>query len=218
MYKNCALALCLSMLVMGMCTVNAKEVDFNQKLSGDILNMTIEELREEQSKENKEDKEDIQEVSHFKKILQSISSPKRTVNYDVLVNEDAIFLDKESYEILCRIVEAEAGSEDEKGRMLVANVVMNRVKSSRFPDTVKGVVFQNEGGICQFSPVANGGYYRVKISETTRKAVEKVLRGEDESRGALYFVNRYAAAAEYMYWFDTKCTPLFSYGRHEFFS
>lgn len=218
MYKNCALALCLAMLVMGMCTVNAKEVNFNQKLSGDILNMTIEELRIKQHKESKEDKEDAEKVSHFKKILQNISSPKRTVSYDVLVNEDAIFLDEESYEILCRIVEAEAGSEDEKGRMLVANVVMNRVKSSRFPDTVKDVVFQKEGGICQFSPVATGSYYRVKISEATRNAVKKVLRGKDESRGALYFVNRYAAAAEYMYWFDTKCTLLFSHGRHEFFS
>lgn len=136
----------------------------------------------------------------------------------MLVNENAIYLDKESIEILCRIVEAEAGTEDEKGRILVANVVMNRVESSRFPDTVKGVVFQKSGGLYQFSPVANGRYYRVTVSEETRKAVEKVLRGKDESQGALYFVNRYAANTEYMNWFDRRCTSLFSYGRHEFFS
>ncbi len=95
---------------------------------------------------------------------------------------------------------------------------MNRVESSRFPDTVKGVVFQKSGGLYQFSPVANGSYYKVSVSEKTREAVEKVLRGEDDSQGALYFVNRKAAKSEYMSWFDTKCTPLFSYGRHEFFS
>lgn len=212
MYKNCALILCLSMLITGMCAVNANELNMNQELSGGVLDMTLEEMQTELKEE------DIQEVYRFREMMQSISSPERTVDYSVLVNENAIYLDKESIEILCRIVEAEAGTEDEKGRILVANVVMNRVESSRFPDTVKGVVFQKSGGLYQFSPVANGRYYRVTVSEETRKAVEKVLRGKDESQGALYFVNRYAANTEYMNWFDRKCTSLFSYGRHEFFS
>jgi spore germination cell wall hydrolase CwlJ-like protein len=212
MYKNCALILCLSMLITGMCAVNANELNMNQELSGGVLDMTLEEMQAELKEE------DIQEVYRFREMMQSISSPERTVDYSVLVNENAIYLDKESIEILCRIVEAEAGTEDEKGRILVANVVMNRVESSRFPDTVKGVVFQKSGGLYQFSPVANGRYYRVTVSEETRKAVEKVLRGKDESQGALYFVNRYAANTEYMNWFDRRCTSLFSYGRHEFFS
>lgn len=212
MYKSFALILCLSMLVTGVCAVNANEMNLNRELSGNVLDMTLEEMQAEIKKEN------VQEIYHFGEILEDVSSPERCVNYDVLVNENAIFLDDESKEILCRIVEAEAGNEDEKGRMLVANVVMNRVESSRFPNTVKGVVFQRSGGLYQFSPVANGRYYRVKVSEETRKAVDKVLRGKDDSRGALYFVNRYAASAEYMSWFDRKCTALFSYGRHEFFS
>ncbi len=212
MYKNCALILCLSMLITGMCAVNVNEMEMNRTLNSEVFEMTLEEMQAELKTE------DIQEVSRFREILQNISSPERCVNYNVLVNENAVYLDDESVEILCRIVEAEAGNEDEKGRMLVANVVLNRVKSSRFPDTVKGVVFQKSGGLCQFSPVANGRYYRVKVSDQTREAVEKVLRGADESQGALYFVNRYAANAEYMSWFDRKCTPLFSYGRHEFFS
>lgn len=212
MYKYCALILCLCMLITGVFAVNAEEMNLDQELSGEILDMTLEELQAEKNTDN------IDEIFHFSDILQSISSPKRTVGYHVLVNEDAIFLDEESTEILCRIVEAEAGSEDEKGRMLIANVVMNRVESSRFPNTVKGVVFQRGGGVYQFSPVANGSYYRVKISDETRAAVEKVLQGQDESQGALYFVNRRAANAGNMRWFDTKCTRLFTYGRHEFFS
>lgn len=214
MYKKYALILCLSMLITGVCAVNAEEMmamDMEQNLSKDVFDMTLAELQ------SAVEENDIQEISRFRELLENISSPKRVIGYSVLVNEDAIFLDEESYEILCRIVEAEAGSEDEKGRMLVANVIMNRVESNRFPNTVKGVVFQKGGGVYQFSPVATGGYYRVTISDQTRQAVDKVLRGEDESMGALYFVNRYAANADAMNWFDTKCTPLFTYGRHEFF-
>lgn len=213
MYKNCSLILFLSMMITGMCMLTVREVDLNRKLSGDIFHMTL-----QQACEAAREKEEEPAIFHFGEILEIISSPKRTVNYNILVDEDAVLLSEEDYEILCRIVEAEAGTEDEKGRMLVARVVLNRVESSRFPDTVKGVVFQKEGGICQFSPVADGRYYNVSVSEDTREAVQKVLKGKDESQGALYFVNRRAANAEYMYWFDTKCTPLFSYGRHEFFS
>lgn len=211
MYKKCALILCFFMLLTGMCTVKAKEAELEEKLTGNVLNMTLNELQ------TKEQEEYLPKAFRFYEGIRNISSPERTVGYHVLVNEDAIYLDDESYEILCRIVEAEAGNEDVKGRMLVANVVMNRVESSRFPNTVKGVVFQNTGGIYQFSPVANGRYYRVKVSEETREAVAKVLRGADESRGALYFVNRHAANTGNMNWFDTKCTALFSYGHHEFF-
>ena len=52
-------------------------------------------------------------------------------------------LDEQEYQVLLRIVEAEAGGEDTIGKMLVANVVMNRVRSEIFPATVTGVVYQN---------------------------------------------------------------------------
>mgnify|MGYP002610956818 CR=1 FL=1 len=52
----------------------------------------------------------------------------------------------EDYDTLLRIVEAEAGSEDIKGRVLVANVIMNRVKSEDFPNTVTEVVWDNSDG------------------------------------------------------------------------
>lgn len=212
MYKKSALLLCLFLLFTGMCSVQAKDIDLAQKMPEDVLQMTARELQEEYGQE------DLQQAFFFHDGAEYTPSAKRTVGYHVLANENAVFLDEESYEILCRIVEAEAGNEDETGRMLVANVVLNRVESSRFPNTVKEVVFQKKGGHCQFSPVANGRYYQVKVSEKTRSAVEKVLRGADESRGALYFVNRYAANPDSMSWFDTRCTSLFTYGHHEFFS
>lgn len=211
MYKKCAIFLCLFLLFTGVCSVQAKDMDLEQKIPEDVLLMTVSQLQEEPE-------EELQRAFFFHDGRGHTPSEERSVEYQVLVNEDAVCLDEESYEILCRIVEAEAGTEDEKGRMLVANVVLNRVESSRFPDTVAGVVFQKKGGHCQFSPVATGSYYRVRVSDKTRKAVEKVLRGTDESRGALYFVNRYATDPANMSWFDTRCTPLFTHGRHEFFS
>lgn len=210
MYKKSSFLLGLFVLFTGVCTVQAKDIDFNQKIPEDVWQMTIREFRTPYE-------EDLQQAFFYHDGTQETSSDKRTVEYHVLVNENAVHLDEESYEILCRIVEAEAGNEDETGRMLVANVILNRVESSRFPNTVKGVVFQKKGGHCQFSPVANGRYDQVKVSERTREAVKKVLQGSDESQGALYFVNRYAANPDSMNWFDSRCTSLFTYGHHEFF-
>lgn len=119
--------------------------------------------------------------------------------------------------ILLRIVEAEATGEDIKGKMLVANVILNRVKDDEFPSSVESVVFQKEYGVYQFSPIKDGRYYKVSISEGTRQAVERVLNGEDESQGALYFMSRRQAASHNVRWFDSSLTRLLSYGTHEFF-
>lgn len=119
--------------------------------------------------------------------------------------------------ILMRIVEAEATGEDITGKMLVANVVLNRVNSSHFPDTVEGVVFQKNGSVYQFSPIKDGRYYQVDISSETKKAVKRVLNGEDKSEGALYFMSRSRAKASSVTWFDRYLTRVFKHGTHEFY-
>ena len=127
-------------------------------------------------------------------------------------------LSEEDYDALLRLVEAEASGEDIKGKMLVANVVLNRVESSSFPDTVKEVIYQRHNGRAQFSPVATGKIDRVAVSEETVEAVERALCGEDESCGALYFVApAYADAANHR-WFQKNLTWLFSYNGHEFYT
>ena len=119
--------------------------------------------------------------------------------------------------VLERIVEAEAGGEDADGNLLVANVVLNRVRDEAFPDTITEVVFQRTGGVTQFSPVANGRYDAVTISEESKEAVERALLGEDISDGALYFVARKHVDQSNVRWFDENLTPLFQHGGHEFF-
>lgn len=150
-------------------------------------------------------------------IMEVAVSGQRVVDYDLMEQELAYELSDEEREVLLRIVEAEAGSEDEDGRLLVANVVLNRMNSEAFPETVTEVVFQQSMGVTQFSPVASGRYYTVEISEKTIAAVERALSGEDISQGALYFASRKRASSGKMRWFDTNLTFLFEHGGHEFF-
>ena len=125
---------------------------------------------------------------------------------------------EEDYDALLRLVEAEASGEDIKGKLLVANVVLNRVKSGAFPDTIKEVIYQRQNGRAQFSPVATGKIDRVAVSEETVEAVERALCGEDESAGALYFVAPAYADARNHQWFRDNLTLLFSYEGHEFYA
>lgn len=119
----------------------------------------------------------------------------------------------QDYEVLKKIVEAEAGSCDLEGRILVANVIINRTRNREFPNTITDVVFQKS----QFSPVHDGRINSCKVSEKTVEAVDRALAGEDYSRGALYFMNRRRSQARNVSWFDGRLTYLFEHGNHEFF-
>lgn len=149
---------------------------------------------------------------------ETVASNKRTIHLSSCVKDFWVYdISDKDYEVLLRIVEAEAGGEDEMGKLLVANVVLNRVMSEKFPDTVEEVVFQKSGNCYQFSPVANGRYESVSISAETYSAVDRALQGEDLSKGALYFVAEKYADPEKLEWFHQKLTLLFSHGGHSFY-
>ena len=118
----------------------------------------------------------------------------------------------EDYQVLLRIVQAEAGICDPKGKILVADVIINRVLSGKFPDSVKAVVYQPS----QFQPVSNGTINTVKVTAETIECVDRALAGEDYSNGALYFMNRRASGSAAS-WFDRRLTYLFAHDGHEFF-
>ncbi len=166
----------------------------------------------------------VEELLDFDKVQSSgqageIESLRPVIAVNVLEKKEEYKyeLNEQDYETLLKIVEAEAGTEDETGKLLVANVVLNRVNSEYFPDTVTEVVYQREGGKAQFSPVGSGSIKRVVASKETAAAVERALKGEDISQGALYFAARKAADPKNMRWFDRCLTRLFAYGGHEFF-
>lgn len=112
----------------------------------------------------------------------------------------------EEYEMLCKIVTTEANTEDVEGQMLIANVVMNRVRSDIFPDTVEEVILSPG----QFDPVETGAFNVTEPTDESREAVIRALSGEDASQGALYFQKSAATV-----WGDYEF--LFRHGNHSFF-
>lgn len=202
MYKKCICLIFLCNLIFTLCWFNVEKIaDAKEAVRPAFRVDTIEET--------------ISQTSITMEESKAVSVP-HVVEVNVLETQ-RMEISQEDYEVLLKIVEAEAGGEDEEGKLLVANVVLNRVQSPKFPNTVKEVVFQQENGTTQFSPVSDGRFYSVTVSEETKEVVERALCGEDISQGALYFVSRENADPERMKWFDNNLELLFSYGGHEFF-
>ena len=139
-------------------------------------------------------------------------------DFDSKVVSSAKMMSDEDYQNLLQIVEAEAGTEDIKGRIMVANVIMNRVKYSEFPDNVTDVIWEYDNGVAQFSPVEDGRISEVTVSQETKDAVRQVLEGTDYSQGALFFIQKSAAARDNISWFDKNLKKLFKHGVHEFYT
>ena len=96
-------------------------------------------------------------------------------NFDaqvVSLSSSAKMMSDEDYENLLQIVEAEAGTEDLQGRILVANVIMNRIKYPEFPNNATDVIWQYIDGVAQFSPVADGRISEVVPTNETKEAVK----------------------------------------------
>ena len=224
MYKRAMSLLMLGNIMLLFCFLCVREIE-SIVLSAQPVNqmrLNLEQL-EEKAREKEmaalgyTESEDGLMFAQGLGIMKVAVSGQRVVDYDLVEQELYFDLSDEDLEALLRIVEAEAGSEDEDGRLLVANVVLNRVNSERFPSTVKEVVLQQSHGVAQFSPVSSGRYYKVVVSEETVQAVNRALAGEDISQGALFFASRKRADSNKMRWFDTKLTFLFEHGGHEFF-
>ena len=89
---------------------------------------------------------------------------------------------------LSRIINAEAEAEPYTGKVAVGNVILNRVKSSSFPNTVKGVIFEYYKNIPQFTPVADGTIYNNPNADSI-KAAKAALSGTNYVGNATYFFN-----------------------------
>ncbi|MBC8587094.1 cell wall hydrolase [Paratissierella segnis] len=115
---------------------------------------------------------------------------------------------------LARIIEAEAGSEPYNGKVAVGNVILNRVKSKEFPNTVYGVIFEYYGSIPQFSPVANGSIYN-NPSQESIQAAKDALNGANPVGNATYFFNPAKASGS---WIVKNKTYLSKIGGHAFYA
>ncbi len=95
--------------------------------------------------------------------------------------------EKTDEEVLAAIVYCEAGGESYETQLAVASAIMNRVKSSRYPDTIKGVVLQKY----QFSPVRSGSLLKRlksgKVKASCLKAAQEAMSGVDNTNGCTSF-------------------------------
>ena len=114
---------------------------------------------------------------------------------------------------LSRIINAESEGEPIEGQIAVGNVVMGRVESEDFPDTIPDVIFDVNSGVYQFEPVENGRVYLEPTAQSVEAAM-RVLDGEETVDGALFF---YAPALSPGTWINENRTYLTTIGCHRFY-
>lgn len=103
--------------------------------------------------------------------------------------------DNES-ELLARVVHAEAKGEPYLGQVAVAAVILNRIDSPDFPNTLAGVIYQPGA----FESVSNGTINQeVPKDASTRKASKEALNGYDPTGGCLYFFNPATATSKWIW-------------------
>lgn len=105
----------------------------------------------------------------------------------------------EEFDMLCYVLQGEVGGCSEASKIAVANVILNRVKSSRFPNTIAGVLTANN----QFTAIS--GYYNntTPPTQNTIDCARRALNGEDNTNGAIfYYAPRYCGGSTAA-WFES---------------
>lgn len=100
----------------------------------------------------------------------------------------AVSISNEEKDLFARLVEAEAKGESYEGKVAVATVVLNRVDSPEFPNTVTEVINEVVGDAYAFSPVQNGEINK-PASDDSIRAVEEALTRQDRLNDCIYFYN-----------------------------
>lgn len=114
---------------------------------------------------------------------------------------------------LSRIISAESRGEPLAGQLAVGNVVLNRVASSDFPNTIYDVIFDRKYAI-QFTPIANGTIYQPP-TESAVIAAKLALEGYSLSTSVLYFLNPDIATS---FWIPQNRLFAFTIGTHDFYT
>lgn len=114
---------------------------------------------------------------------------------------------------MARIIHAEAEAEPYTGKVAVGNVIMNRVRSNLFPNTIYGVIFEYYKNIPQFSPVADGTIYNNPSAESIQSAKD-ALNGAKPVGSSTYFFNPDKSAGK---WIVANKTYVQRIGNHVFY-
>ena len=139
------------------------------KYAGDISEAEQRALAYEQEIKQKE--ENLETLR--KKLAEEIAMSQKAANATWRDISDISFEEGDRY-LLANLIYCEAGGEPYDGQLAVASVVINRVRSSVYTNTVVGVIYQNK----QFSPVASG---RLELALATNKATSRCYQAADEA-------------------------------------
>ncbi len=113
---------------------------------------------------------------------------------------------------LSKIIHAESQGEPMKGKIAVGNVVLNRVKSKDYPNSIYGVIFDRNHGV-QFSPVLNGTIYHTPYGDSII-AAKRALSGENHAGRSLFFLNPTIAES---FWIPNNRTYYTTIANHDFY-
>ena len=122
------------------------------------------------------------------------------------------FYDADILYWLSRIISAESKGEPLLGQIAVGNVVQNRVKSSLYPNTYWGVIFDRKYGV-QFSPILDGSIYNAP-TESAITAAKICLEGHTITTRALFFLRPKNSTSS---WIPKNRDYIFSIGNHDFY-
>ena len=141
----------------------------------------------------------------------AISATRLSGKYSPLTPASKYY-DQDSVYWLSRIISAESAGEPLLGQIAVGNIVMNRVKSRDFPNSIYSVIFDRKWGI-QFTPVANGTIYNSPYY-TSVIAAQICLEGYSVSSDVLYFMEPTISTSG---WIKSNRRYAFSIGHHDFY-
>ncbi|MGL5256951.1 MAG: cell wall hydrolase [Proteocatella sp.] len=125
-------------------------------------------------------------------------------------NGSSLKITESDIDLLAKLVYCESRGEPFNGKVAVASVVLNRVMSSKFPDTIEGVIFQRNA----FSCVKNGTLI-AQPTQSCYDAVYEAIRGKDPTNEALFFYNPTIATCSWMK--ETAKKDSKRIGNHTFF-
>lgn len=97
-------------------------------------------------------------------------------------------------DLLARLISAEARGEPYTGQVAVGAVVLNRMESPAFPNTMSGVIYQSGAFSC-----INDGQFWEAVTDSAYKAARDALNGWDPSGGAIYYFNPNKATSDWIW-------------------
>lgn len=136
-----------------------------------------------------------------------------TTNEGAAIRMGDAYYDEDAVLWLSRIIHAESGNQPLSGKIAVGTVVLNRVDSPSYPNTIYGVIFDKKYGV-QFTPTANGSIWCTPNTESVI-AAKIVLEGYRTDDEILYFMNEATATSS---WIKDNCEYAFTIADHSFWS